>query len=300
MIGSGGLLGRAVVDRCHYRFDAGSIPWHDEQAAADWLRAGARRFCEVADTEDWAIIWAAGAATTSTSESDATKELTILEGLLQGLRSALPQGKGSFFLASSAGGVYAGSKHPPFTTATQTAPLSAYGELKLRQEHVAAEYLKELCPVTIGRISNLYGPGQNLSKLQGLISLLARAAVTRQPVNIFVPLDTIRDYVFSQDAATAVQASVNRARVSQLPISVEIIASGEPATIGQLIRSMNQVSRRRVPVALGMHASATAQAADLRVLPTYVPQSLTPLPAGVKSVYLDILERLQHRSLTAY
>ena len=53
----------------------------------------------------------------------------------------------------------------------------------------------------IGRFSNLYGPGQNLGKLQGLISRLALSAVTRQPINIFVPLDTIRDYVYVDDAA---------------------------------------------------------------------------------------------------
>ncbi len=179
-------------------------------------------------------------------------------------------------------------------------PLSAYGELKLRQEQLAIDYLTGLVPVTIGRISNLYGPGQNLAKLQGLISRLALSAVTRQPINIFVPLDTIRDYVFADDAAMAVIHAATRARLhqSEQP-AIEVIASGQAATVGQLIRTMDQVARRKVPVALGMHPSAAAQAADLRMQPTHKPETITPLPAGIKAVYLDILARVQRESLTA-
>lgn len=268
-------------------------------AAASRLRAAAQEFRTVAGSRDWSVVWAAGAATTSTREADAIRELAVLERLLDAVGSALPQGRGGFFLASSAGGVYAGSRHPPFDDRTVPAPLSAYGELKLRQERLALDSLRGLCPVTIGRISNLYGPGQNLSKLQGLVSRLALAAVTQQPINIFVSLDTIRDYIYADDAARAVMAASARARERQDDSRVEVIASGQPATIAQLIRTMNQVARRRVPVALGMHPSAGVQTADLRVTPTFAPGAVTPLPAGMKAIYLDILARVQRESLTA-
>jgi UDP-glucose 4-epimerase len=136
-----------------------------------------------------------------------------------------------------------------------------------------------------------------LEKLQGLVSRLALAAVTRQPINIFVPLDTIRDYVYVDDAARAVLDLVARATDLAGPPITEIIGSGAPATVGQLVQTMHLVSKRRVPVAMGIHASAAAQAADLRLTPTVPLDDVTPLPVGMKRVYLDILERVQIRSI---
>ena len=263
------------------------------------LQDQARRFEAAASGSSWRVIWAAGAATTATSRDEAFAELQPLGGLLEGLRSALPRGRGGVFVTSSAGGVYAGSHGPPFSITTAPVPLSAYGELKLAQEALAAEVLGDLVPVTIGRISNLYGPGQNLEKLQGLISRLALSAATQQPINIFVPLDTIRDYIYAEDAALEVLRAMDLPSTSATTPMLMLIASGRPATIGQLIRTMSSVTKRRVPVALGTHPSAVAQAADLRVVPTYAPTSVSPLPAGMKAVYLDILERQQERFSSA-
>lgn len=299
-VGAGGLLGSAVVRASDSVFAADPVPWTDPVAAADALRAQARRFSTVVGDAPWAIVWAAGAATTSTSLVDARREIPPLRGLLEGIRSALPRGPGAVFVTSSAGGVYAGSVDPPFTASTSPAALSPYGELKLEQEALAEEILGPVCPVVIGRLSNLYGPGQNLGKLQGLVSRLALAAVTRQPINIFVPLDTIRDYIYVDDAARAVHRALQSAAEAQEDrTAIHVLASGEPATVGQLVRTMNLVAKRRVPVALGSHPSASAQAPDLRLEPSLALPSVTPLPAGMKAVYLDVLARVQHRTLTA-
>lgn len=299
IIGQGGLLGSALARHTTGRYQPGPIPWQAADAAAATLHAQARDLEAAADGSPWRVIWAAGAATTSTHRQQAEAELIPLEGLLTGLRSALPTGPGTFFLTSSAGGVYAGSTHPPFTSATIPQPLSPYGELKLAQEHLVSEALGHIVPVTVGRISNVYGPGQNLDKLQGLISRLAMASITRQPINIFVPLGTIRDYVYADDAARAILA-ITETRVSTgrgVGPSTEIIATGRGTTIGQLIRMMGEVSKRRVPVALGSHPSSAAQATDLRVVPSVQLPVVTTLPEGVRSVHDDLLTRLQERPL---
>lgn len=199
-------------------------------------------------------------------------------------------------MTSSAGGVYAGSAQPPFDVDTPAVPLSPYGELKVAQEALALELLSSTCPVVIGRISNLYGPGQNLAKLQGLISRLALSAVTQQPINIFVPLDTIRDYIYVDDAARAILDAIALAAAEDRHRRL-VIASGQPTTVGQVIRTMNLVAKRRVPVALGSHPSAYAQSLDLRLNPTVPLEATTPLPAGMKAVFLDILTRVQANSL---
>lgn len=291
VIGAGGLLGSAIASRCERRFHAGPVPWADPDAAIATLSADAARFATEAGDEPWRIIWAAGAATVASSAEQTADELRVFEGLLDAVTTVTPSGSGRVFITSSAGGVYAGSSHPPFSDTTTPVPMSPYGALKLAQEHAAQARLQGVCPVVIGRIGNLYGPGQNLEKLQGLISRLALAVVTQQPINIFVSLDTIRDYVYVDDAAEAVLTTMTQDMT--LPVTTVVIASGQPTTIGTLIRTMHEVAKRRVPVALGQHASAARQVLDLRLTPSAGAQGSTSLPAGAKAVYLDILERMQ-------
>ena len=64
----------------------------------------------------------------------------------------------------------------------------------------------------IGRIANLYGPGQNLDKPQGLVSQLCAAHLERRPVSIWVSLDTLRDYLYAPDCAQMVLDCLDRAR----------------------------------------------------------------------------------------
>lgn len=300
VVGRGGLLGRAIASQSGELFNGSFVPWADHLAAVSVLREDMQRFKEESADQPWSIVWAAGSATTASSALDTATERATFEAFLTALRTSPPRGRGAVFVTSSAGGVYAGSTGAPFHETTHTVSLSSYGHLKLAQEGLARDLLADVCPVVIGRVSNLYGPGQNLLKLQGLISRLALSAVTRQPINIFVPLDTIRDYIYVDDAATAVVRAVRDALAPhQQAFTSSIIASGQPATVGQLLRTMNQITKRRVPVALGSHASAASQAADLRVVPTTPLQRITPLPAGMKAVYLDILERVQQRQLTS-
>ena len=302
-IGAGGLIGGAIARRLAQEpysitFAGPAIPWDDTSAAIELLNESAKAFAEAAADRPWAIIWAAGVATVSTEPAKVESELTTLTALVEALRTNPPKGKGVFFLVSSAGGVYAGSTGSPFSADTPIKPLSAYGELKAKQEQVAKSELDGVCPVIIGRFSNVYGPGQNLGKLQGLISQLAMATATRQPINIFVSLDTIRDYIFVDDAADQVAYWITRAASGS---NIKLIASGEPVALSQLIRTMQSVTKRKVPVALGSHPSSSHQVLDLRFNPSQVIESAeggrqlkhTPLPVGTKLVYQDILARMQ-------
>jgi len=128
-----------------------------------------------------------------------------------------------------------------------------------------------------------------------LVSRLAWCAGTQEPANIFVPLDTIRDYVYVDDAA---RTCLHVLQQSTQQTEIAVIASGRPVTVGQLIRTVQQVTKRHIPVALGSHASARDQVLDLRLEPSIEIDRQTPLPVGVKNVFLDILQRIQDRALT--
>ena len=297
-IGSGGLLGSAINRQSHHSFEGTPIPWHSAEDASAALRADAQRFKAQAQGGPWAIVWAAGRATVSSDDAQTQGELDLFLTFLETLKTDHPVGQGAFLLASSAGGVYAGSANPPFTSRTAPRPLSAYGQLKLAQEEAAREALQDVCRVILGRFSNLYGPGQDLGKLQGLISRLALAAVSRESVNMFVSLDTIRDYLFTEDAAALAHYWIDRAvHHPDANAAVRVIASGQPTSLGQLITLMQDVTRTRIPVAMGVHASASAQSQDLRLARSGGRSTerfiRTPLPVGAKLVYLDILDRFQ-------
>ena len=295
IIGAGGLLGSALQRHATSCYVGSGIPWHDADATSAVLEKDLARFRNSAP-EVWSIIWAAGSATTASDPEDAGRELQVFRAFIERLREHLPPGNGSLFLASSAGGVYAGAQDPPFSSQSKPRPVGAYGGLKLAQEQVARELLRDEVPVVIGRFANLYGVGQRLDKTQGLISTLVRAAFTRETVNIFVPIDTLRDYMFTDDAAEvalhwAKQAAMRRES------NVRVIASGDAHSIGSIIGIVGDVTRLRIPIALGTHPSSALQAPDLRLVPdedtaTNAMQR-TPLPVGIKHVTLDLMTRLQ-------
>ena len=298
IIGAGGLLGSALQRHATSPFMGSTIPWHDAEATDEVLAQDLVRFNEV--TQDvWSIIWAAGSVTTSSAPADAERELQVFRAFTERLREHLPPGNGSLFLASSAGGVYAGAQKPPFSSQSKPHPVGSYGELKLAQEQVACELLSNELPVVIGRFANLYGIGQRLDKTQGLISTLVRAAFTRETVNIFVPIDTLRDYIFTDDAA---QVTLHWAEQAAMhgESNVRVIASGEAHSVGSIIAIVGDVTRLRIPIALGNHPSSSLQAPDLRLIPDEDSRTgqlpRTSLPVGTKQVTIDLMTRIQQPS----
>jgi UDP-glucose 4-epimerase len=166
----------------------------------------------------------------------------------------------SVFFASSAGGVYAGSSEVPLTELSPTHPLSPYGEEKLRQERALARWAKSHNDVStlVARISNLYGPGQRAGKPQGLISQMSTCLIHRQPVHVYVPLDTVRDFVFAEDAADALVRWMDRLsqeakREGQGVHVLKICASERPTTIASLVGVFRRLAKRQFRIVSGVH-----------------------------------------------
>lgn len=302
VIGAGGLFGSALVrDAAEFGwtlFRSDSIPWDDPDATIDAIITGRKQFAEALNPgEAYAIAWSAGRATTSNSQAAANLELSVFVKSLQALKELFathPEGK--FLLASSAGGVYAGSDEPPFSSSTTPKPIGTYGHLKLDQELATRDLATVAKAVVIARIANLYGPGQDLTKLQGLISRLALASINRTSVTMFVPLDTLRDFIHVNDASWLTLHWLTSSHPGR---QTKVIASGQPVTLGYIISQMRAITRVALPVANGFHPAAAAQALDLRLQPDYDLPALNhptvPLPVGLKLVHQDLLARFQLR-----
>lgn len=316
VVGRGGLLGRNVEVHLASGPDgpgvwrpAAPVDWTDQDRAARALAGEVERFLDQAARTGsrWRLAWCAGAGVVATSPEALARETALLTRVLGGLEGRLSRDPalaraGTLFVASSAGGVYAASgAPPPFDESSPVLALAPYGREKLAQEALFGR-LAARCSVDllVGRLSNLYGPGQRLDKPQGLISHVGRAALRREPVSIYVPLDTIRDYLVAEDAARMVLAAVGRieeeraARAGATSV-VKIFASEVETTVASVLGAWRQALRRPLLVALASSPAGRLQPRvlsfrsrvwpDLRGCPTL-------LPLGVDAVRRDQLARL--------
>ena len=317
VVGRGGLLGQAVEAAMgdatgHATGHAGSsahlwrplepIDWSAPGAGAVELSRHAEQFLRAAGDRPWSVAWCAGAGVMGTSAHVLQLELAALRGTLDALATAPCGRDGAFFFASSAGGVYAGVGAPPYDESSPVRPLAAYGQAKLDAEALVEAWSHRTGTASlIGRIANLYGPGQNLAKAQGLISQICRSHLTGQPLSIYVSMDTLRDYLFAPDCAGLVVEGLARLRQEQSGtaprVVTKILASQRAITIGAVLGEMRRIFKSSPRIVLGASPASAVQARDLslrsRVWPELDRRALTPLPVGVATTAADLLRRLQ-------
>jgi UDP-glucose 4-epimerase len=304
VIGAGGLLGRSLENALDTPLWHPDVPiaWSAPGAGAIELRHQAGQFLRAARGRPWTVAWCAGAGVTGSSADALELELAALRETLDALAAAARGGDGAFFFASSAGGVYAGVGAPPYDESSPVRALAAYGQAKLDGEALVTAWSRRTgTPSLIGRIANLYGPGQNLGKGQGLISQICRTHLTGQPLSIYVSLDTLRDYLFAPDCARLIVAGLARLRQedsSTRPLAVtKIMASQRAITIGAVLGEMRRIFKRSPRIVLGASGVAAMQAKDLslrsRVWTELDRRALTPLPAGISATAADLQRQLQ-------
>lgn len=269
IVGAGGLLGSAVAKALGGSgFRPGTPLRWGSADLADALRAAVTEFAHAAARAEgdapWRLYWCAGVGVVGTRAAELARETAALQQLLECVRQQplLRSRRGSVLLASSAGGAHAGTPQQPSTEESAPRPLSDYGRTKLEQERLLAELTADMPLVSsvVARYSNLYGPGQKLDKPQGLISQLARCAVFGAPAHIFVPLDTIRDYLYADDAAALSVDSLRRLASLEPGVRVvKIFASEREASIATLLGLFRAMTKRQLRVVLGVRSVAALQ-----------------------------------------
>lgn len=271
VIGRGGLLGNAVesevIEQRYRPFLCEPFVWQSPQFLSD-LESAIGRFEETVSVmrTPWSICWCAGAGVVGTRREDLQRETRTFKGFLEILasKSKLSGMPGTLFLASSAGGIYAGSAQSPISEKSAPVPISDYGREKLEQERALAAFAGERQEVhtLVGRFANLYGPGQRLDKPQGLISHISRCLVFGTPVHIYVGLDTLRDYLYASDAARMVLKGVSRLQAidsdSQQQI-VKIYGSEREISIAGLLGLFRGIAKRRLRLVTGSHSFQSQQ-----------------------------------------
>ena len=328
VVGRGGLLGSHVA-RCvasspdEYAFwtPGMEFSWAAPEVLQTQLDRAIGAFLGTVvsgDHKAWCLFWAAGAGIVGTTSETLAAETAIFEHALERTSVHLdrlrqePRGRvpGFVFLASSAGGVYGACPDSPATESSVCLPVSDYGRAKLRQEALLAKWAEVHAVSSLaGRISNLYGPGQNLDKPQGLITHLVRSLVLNRPVHLYVPLDTLRDYFHVDDCAAAIVHAVSRlireATVDCAPRSIlKIFAAEQPASIAALIGIISWVTRRRPLVIHAAPHALTRQQPRRLTFRTAVWrderwQGRISMPVGVSQVHRHLLQLFREGKLAS-
>jgi UDP-glucose 4-epimerase len=301
-VGAGGLLGgqvAAALARAGNPAITPRVRWAEPHNAASDLREGLADLMRRARGGPFAIAWCAGAAVTASTAAKLDEEREVFRGFLDALAGHPSRASATVFLASSAGGAYGGSPdRPPFTEHSATGSLSAYGDTKLAMEQAARDCAEASgATVLCGRIANLYGPGQNLAKRQGLISQICLAEVTGRPLVVSAPLETRRDYLFAPDCAEMVVEGLCQVRErvdASTPTVTKILASGRSVSIAAVLDVAQGVFGRRVPLADAVPEEA-GQAPDMTLRSVVWPELdrhvRTSLEQGITATVRDVARR---------
>ncbi len=258
VLGAGGMLGTAVTGELArqsvdvYRYSE-PFDWKNaDRIRAQFRLAVAEFIGRLLPGEHWEIYWAAGVGAMGSNKADLDGETAALEALLALLREQLSIGhmSGLIGFASSAGALYSSSPDFEISESSAVTPITDYAKAKLAQERLLQDFVSKVPSVSllIARFSTLYGPGQSLGKQQGLLSHIARCALKHQPVEIFVPLDTSRDYLFNFDAACGFVDSLRALGNKGGKSRIKIIAAEQSVTISEVVSTFNRLIKRRVLV----------------------------------------------------
>ena len=187
--------------------------------------------------------------------------------------------------------------HPLPSRAGETVPnpSSVYGATKLAQENV----LRAWCgarnvPLTILRLQNVYGPGQSLTNsYTGIVSLFSRIARARETIPVYEDGQIVRDFVFIEDVATAIEAALS---APPQDVCLLDIGSGVGTTVWQLAHEIAKIRSAPPPVVTGMFRDGDVRSATCNIEPAEQVLHWHPawdLPSGLKELQDSIDSELE-------
>lgn len=235
--GASGFIGRCLVDRL---VGAG----HDVIAVG---RGVTREDCRVIaarfDAYDWSRIGAldglvhlAAINDTSVQDEDELRRVNV-DAALTCLEAAAAAGCPRLVYASSLH-VYGPITPPMSVERSAPAPVTPYGRSKLMLEQRAADLAARRGVACLGlRLGNVYGPGEShKGRMASQVLQIARQMRSGDPV-IFAPGTQVRDFVYVEDVAAALDAAVTSVRPSPFPVLN--CGSGEGTSFNELVGHLN-------------------------------------------------------------
>jgi UDP-glucose 4-epimerase len=163
------------------------------------------------------IVYALGSASPAESDLDPASDVAVVIPPLVRMLELLRLRSGLRTFLSSGGAVYGEQREHPIPESVEPRPISSYGIIKLTCEKYLTMYSDSYgIPCQVLRIANVYGPGQHVSRGQGVVARLAHSALTGAPMPLYSGGKSVRDYVYIDDVADAVADLVCVAHTPQV------------------------------------------------------------------------------------
>lgn len=140
-------------------------------------------------------------------------------------------------LFASSMSVYGNPTKHPVDEEDICKPISYYAIAKLSSEQIIQAFCKSSgLKYSIMRFFNIYGPGQDLTRMdQGIVSIYLSMLINKKPFVIKGKLDRVRDLIHINDVVN----SIHEVMLSSLGINQIInICNGEPITIERLAKAL--------------------------------------------------------------
>jgi UDP-glucose 4-epimerase len=187
-------------------------------------------------------------STTSPKTSNDDPVYDVCSNLLDTIKlleTCTQSGVGKVIFTSSGGTVYGPPETLPLTERHPTNPTSSYGIVKLAIEKYLALFrrLHGLDYFAL-RISNPYGPNQDPTRQQGVISAFLHRLHTGEPIKIWGDGSVVRDYLYVSDLVDALE------HASEVEPREPVInlGSGCGISLNELLRLMADIVGERPAV----------------------------------------------------
>lgn len=146
---------------------------------------------------------------------------------------------------SSGGTVYGIPRYTPIDEAHPLDPIAPYGISKLMIEKYLAMYLYHYgLDYVVLRLSNPYGPRQDPQRGQGVLAAWMHRALIGTPLEIWGDGSVVRDYIYIEDAAHAIELACTRSSSSK----VFNVGSGQGYSLTDLHEKLEKLINRPLKV----------------------------------------------------
>lgn len=165
-----------------------------------------------------------------------------LKALVKIIEICVEQKVAKFVFASSAS-VYGRQDLFPIKETALANPISAHGILKLTMEKYLFlfRHLHKIDIVCV-RISNPYGPGQNILGRQGFVAMLIGHILNNTPVVLRNNGKAIRDFVYIDDLVIGLASLV---KANNVPWLINL-GTGESCTLKEIVILVEQILGRQI------------------------------------------------------
>ena len=164
---------------------------------------------------------------------------------------------------TSSSSVYGLQDQMPIAETAETTPISSHGIHKLTLEkYLLLHRFNHDSDVRILRLSNPYGPGQNLTGRQGFVAIALGKLLANEPMLLRGGGSPVRDFIYISDVCDALVATA----LADSPPLVMNVGTGQGHSLAEVLAEISRLTGRRITTSDGplRKADIPASVLDIR------------------------------------